>query len=222
MRGRMRRPFSDRFYEENGNFLIGGLPFTEMQELAPRLFHGIAEGSRRINAIITNMRNFVKEDKSGLQGTVDINKLVRNAESILWHHIHKHTNNFRTVLQDDLPAVNGNGQQIEQVIINLIMNALQALTHKDGEILVTTATEPETGTIVIAVRDEGKGMKRKVLERLKEPFFTTKMDSGGTGLGLYISDSIIAEHNGVLDFTSVLARGTTATIRLPAQKAPES
>jgi len=112
--------------------------------------------------------------------------------------------------------VRGNSQQIEQVIINLIMNALQALPDKACGIMVTTATDPGDGAVVIAVRDEGKGMKRKVLERLKEPFFTTKLDSGGTGLGLYIADSIIAEHNGVLEFSSVLGSGTTATIRLPA------
>lgn len=209
-------PILKRYFDENGNFPIGGLPFTEMQDLAPRMFNGIAEGSRRINAIVTDMRDFVKEDKSGLQGMVDINRLIRNAESILWHHIHKHTDNFHAELQADLPAARGNGQQLEQVIINLIINALQALPGKEAAVFVTTSAEPDQGSIIITVRDTGKGMRKNVLERLREPFFTTNLDKGGTGLGLYISDSIIKEHNGLLEFKSTLGKGTTATIRLPA------
>ena len=185
-----------------------------MRDFAPRLLNGIAEGSRRITAIVHNMRDYVREDKSGLQGEIDVNRLVQNAAAILWHHIHVHTDNFQLDLEESLPLARGNGQQIEQVIINLIMNALQALKDKSSGVLVTTSSNRAGGTLTITVRDEGKGMEGKVLSRLKEPFFTTKLGEGGTGLGLYISDSIIKEHEGTLEFASREGVGTTATVIL--------
>jgi PAS domain S-box-containing protein len=204
------------FHEENGEFNLRGVPYSKMQEMVPRLFHGISEGSRRITAIVDNMKDFVREDKSGLHVELDINKLIRSAASILWHHIHKCTDNFQMVLQDDLLPARGNGQQIEQVIINLLMNALQALADKKCSVCIMTSCDRIAGEIIITVRDEGEGMSKDVVAHLREPFFTTKLDKGGTGLGLYISDSIIKEHRGALDFASIPGKGTVATVQLPA------
>ncbi len=204
-----------RYHDENGEFSLGGLPFSEMLDLTPRLFIGITEGSRRINAIINNMKDFVRSDNENLYGCVDINKIIQDAASILWHHIHKHTDNFHLSLGDALPPAKGNGQQIEQVIINLIMNSLQALPDKNCGVFVDTSLDQMNGCIAVTVRDEGSGMSRKVLERVTEPFFSTRIEEGGTGLGLYISSSIIKEHNGSLEFESAPGKGTTAMIRLP-------
>ena len=212
-------PVLSRHHDEAGEFELRGIPFAQMREIAPRLLNGVAEGSRRITAIVNGMRDFVREDKSGLQGAVDVNRLVRNAASILWHHIHTHTDHFAMNLQDPLPPARGNGQQIEQVVINLITNALQALPGKEAPVLVTTSCDPGAGTVTIEVRDEGGGMDKSVLARLKEPFFTTKMAEGGTGLGLYISDSILRDHRGSLTFRSAPGLGTTATITLPLAQA---
>lgn len=205
-----------QYHAENGDFTLGGLKFSEMEELAPRLFAGISEGATRISTIIKDMRDFVREDKSGLRGLVYINKLVNSATSMLWHHIHKHTSNLNVELQDDLSPVRGNAQQIEQVIINLIMNALQSLPDKSCSVSVLTRRDEESGDVIVIVQDQGTGMGSDVLERLREPFFSTKIETGGTGLGLYISDSIIKEHNGAMEFVSEPGKGTTATIRLPA------
>jgi signal transduction histidine kinase len=95
------------------------------------------------------------------------------------------------------------------------MNALQALPDMDKEVCVRTACDRGSGEIVITVRDEGEGMAESVMARLREPFFSTRLDKGGTGLGLYISDSIIKEHKGTLEFASELGKGTVATIKLP-------
>jgi signal transduction histidine kinase len=187
-----------------------------MRELAPRLLNGISESSRRITAIVDNMRDFVREDKTNLQGVVDINHLIQNAASILWHHIHVYTDNFGMNLQEPLLQARGNSQQIEQVIINLLMNALQSLPGKHAAVHVATADNREAGTITITVRDEGSGMDKSVMDRLMEPFFTTKMAEGGTGLGLYISDSIIKEHKGTIRFESSAGCGTTAIVTLLA------
>lgn len=204
-----------RFLDQNGDFPIGGLPFSEMEKLAPRLFSGITEGSRRINAIVTNMKDYVKTDGGSPHAEFDVNSAVQDAKTILWHHIHKYTDNFTLTLAEDLPPARGNRQQIEQVVINLITNALQSLPGKNSGVSVETGFERGAGALTVAVRDKGKGMSGKVLQRLTEPFFTTRGGEGGTGLGLYISASIIKEHGGSLEFDSLHGRGTTVTIRLP-------
>jgi PAS domain S-box-containing protein len=207
-------PLLERLQSEQGDFMLRGIPFTQMQNVAPRLLNGITESSRRITAIVNNMREFVREDKSGLQGAIDVNHLVRNAASILWHHIHIYTDNFRVNLQEPLPPAKGNGQQIEQVIINLLMNALQALPDKTSGVQVETVDTSDQGIVTVIIRDEGSGMDHSVMSRLKEPFFSTKLGRGGTGLGLYISDAIIKEHEGELEFSSIPGKGTEATVRL--------
>jgi PAS domain S-box-containing protein len=207
-------PMLKTIREEQGEFMLRGIPFSKMQEFAPRLLDGIREGSRRITAIVQNMRDYVKEDKSGCHGSIDVNQLLHNAIAILWHHIHIHTDNFTTDLGEGLPPARGNGQQVEQVLINLITNALQALPDKKSGVHVTTGME-NGESIIITVRDEGKGMDEATLAHLTEPFFTTRTDDGGTGLGLYISASIIKEHGGTLEFQSEPGTGTIAICRLP-------
>ena len=212
-------PILRQFKENNGEFSLGGLPFSEMEDVVPRLFAGITEGSSRINSIVDNMRNFVRKEESGEFSAIDINRTVQNAAALLWHHIHRYTDSFAMSLEAELPPVRGNAQQIEQVVINLIMNALQALPGKQCGVRVTSELDVDTDSIVVSVIDEGCGMNKKVRKHLTEPFFSTRIDQGGTGLGLYISSSLIKAHNGSLAFDSVPGKGTTATIRLPSERA---
>lgn len=209
-------PLLEQIRSEHGDFTLRNIPFSKMKELAPRLLKGISEGSSRITAIVSNMRDFVREGENSLQEVIDINHLIHNAASILWHHIHIYTDNFGMNLQEPLLQARGNSQQIEQVIINLIMNALQSLPGKQAGVHITTADNREAGTITITVRDEGNGMDQAVMARMREPFFTTKLAEGGTGLGLYISDSILKEHKGTIRFESSVGCGTSAIVTLLA------
>jgi hypothetical protein len=209
------RPVLRKASDEQGSLTLMRLPFEKVEEMAPRLFDAIIDGSSRISAIVDNMKNFVRAGSNGLKEEIEVNRLVQNAVALLWHHINKHSNRFRTSLQDGLPTVRGNGQQIEQVIVNLITNALEALPDKTSGVTITTSWNSESCHVSIVVRDEGKGMDRNTFEHISEPFFTTRHDRGGTGLGLYISDSIIKGHKGRLLFESEPGRGTTATILLP-------
>jgi|Deesub1362A_J573_1020465.scaffolds.fasta_scaffold00073_26 hypothetical protein len=206
----------DEYSRENGEFFLGGLPFSEMREVIPRLLSGITDGSRRIKSIVDNLKDFVRQDKSGLDGKVDINKVVTASALILSNQIKKHTDNFHLNCGENLPLVKGSAQQLEQVVINLILNSLQALPDRKRAIWVSTFFDAESDSVVIEVKDEGVGMTADVLERITEPFFTTKLDAGGTGLGLSISYSIIKNHNASIQFESEPGKGTTAIVRLPA------
>jgi hypothetical protein len=211
-------PLLEEQRQLHGDFSLAGIPAGEMIPLTERLIGGIGEGSRRISAIVGSMREYAKTDSGYLREGFSLNRLVDNALAILWHLVKKRTDNLQLQLAPDLPLLQGNPQQIEQVIINLVVNALQALPDKGRGITITTAPLPDGQGISLTVRDEGTGMERQVLERIAEPFFTTKGDRGGTGLGLYISSSILKEHNGSIVYESAPGKGTTATVILPVPR----
>jgi PAS domain S-box-containing protein len=204
------------YHRENGDFLIGGIPYLELRGRSPQLFAGITEGARRIDDIICNLKNFARQDRHLAESEVDINRVATAAVSLLLHQLNRYTENFHLDLADDLPYVRGSYQQLEQVVINLLLNAGQALPDKSLGIWITTGFDAAAGLVTLAVRDEGRGMEQDVSNRVMEPFFTTKLDSGGTGLGLSISLSIVKEHNGSLEFESEPGKGTTFTVKLPA------
>ena len=208
-------PILDRHRTENGDFILGGLPFSEVERIVPRLLHGVKEGSRRISAIVNNLKDFAREDTSRACTPVNINGIVEDAKLILSYQIHRYTDHFRLELAENLPPALGKSQQIEQVVINLIMNALQSLQDKNAGITLSTGIDPAADHVTITIRDEGEGMSREVLERITEPFFSTRLERGGTGLGLSISAAIIREHNGTLRFESTPGRGTVAKVTLP-------
>ncbi|CAG1066473.1 two-component system, sporulation sensor kinase E [uncultured bacterium] len=207
----------ETYYRDNGDFSLGGLPYSEMSEVVPELLAGITDGSRRIKGIVDNLKDFSRKDKAGLEGSFDVNRAVKASVSILSNQITKYTDSFEVDCAEDLPKVRGSSQKVEQVIINLVLNALHALPDRKRRVRVST--RQEEGKVVIEVRDEGDGMAREVLDRVMEPFFTTKSDRGGTGLGLSISYSIIKEHRGSLELDSAPGAGTAARITLPAAAA---
>ncbi|MDA8413868.1 MAG: PAS domain S-box protein [Desulfobacteraceae bacterium] len=207
-----------RYRDEHGEFMLKGMSFTQAQQKVPRLLIGITEGSQRINLIVNNLKDFARDNRGQSQSTFDVNKAIQAALQILNHHIHKHTYNFQLELDTNIPCVTGKIHQIEQVIINLITNALQALSDKTQTVRLTTSYEADSDSVVVSVSDQGKGMTQDILERITEPFFSTNLDAGGTGLGLSISAAILKDHGGTLEFASESDAGTTATIRLPAAR----
>ena len=214
-------PILDRHFIEQGEFRLGGLPYAEMHKTVPRLLGGLTEGSRRISAIVAGLKDFARDNKGGPVGTFDINRTIAEAIVILGHHIRRHTNRFATELAEELPPVRGKHQQIEQVVINLIMNALQSLPDNTKGVRVTTTFEEQGSCIVLTVEDEGIGMEKEVIERAPEPFFSTRLEEGGTGLGLSISASILREHEGSLQFDSRPGHGTTVAVRIPVAEGAE-
>ena len=208
-------PVLDAFFRENGDFSLGGLPYSEMREVVPRLATGISDASARIKAIVENLKGFARQDIPNRQAPVQVNDVVRMAISILNHEILRATHHFEVAYGEDLPPVMGSAQRLEQVVINLLNNALQSLSSAQQGIRVSTRLAPETGEVEVCVEDEGVGMSPQVLERIKEPFFSTRLDSGGLGLGVSICRSIVQEYKGTLEFESEVGKGTRAVILLP-------
>jgi PAS domain S-box-containing protein len=206
----------DKLDDEYKRVQVGGVSFSDLGMVAPKLIKGIYDGSRRIENIVGNLRDFARYDRGDLYEKVDVNKAVRAACNILDSHIKKHTDNYYLSCRDDIPFIKGNSQQIEQVVVNLIMNSLQALTDRESCVIVSTYSDNRNDQVMIKVEDEGTGISELIMERITEPFFTTKIESGGTGLGLSISYAIIKDHKGSLEFTSEQNKRTVALIKLPA------
>jgi PAS domain S-box-containing protein len=208
-------PVLERYYEENGDFVIAGMNYSEISENIPTLCSGITEGSMRIKQIVEDLKNAVRGDTADLTQAVDINAVLMSAVALVSNMIKKSTNHFDIDYGENLPLLKGNFQRLEQVIINLIQNACQALTSTDKGIFISTSFEEKSSHIVIRVKDEGAGIAPEALSRITDPFFTTRQRSGGVGLGLSISSRIIEEHGGSIQFTSQFGVGTTAEITLP-------
>jgi len=209
-------PILDEYYEKNKDFMIGGMRYKEMRDRIPKLFSGITDGSKRIKQIVEDLRDFVRRDASDMNQSVDVNGVLRSAISLLSNVIAKSTSHFSVKYGEKLPSLRGNFHRLEQVIINLIQNACQALPDIRKGISLSTSYSEKISSVVVKVEDEGIGISPEVLSHITDSFFTTKSDSGGIGLGLSISSRIVKEHGGTLTFSSEPGKGTTAEIILPA------
>jgi len=203
-------------YRERGDFPVGGMPYSEMREVVPRMIQGISEASARIRDIVATLKDYTRQKDARPGSRFHVNDVVRATVKILNHEIMKGSRGFRVTYGEGLPPVEGSAAELEQVILNLILNALQALPDPRKGIRVSTTLREETGHVVITVADEGSGMTPEILARITEPFFSTKLESGGLGLGLSVSQAIIEKHRGMLTFRSDVGRGTEACAVLPA------
>jgi polar amino acid transport system substrate-binding protein len=130
--------------------------------------------------------------------------------------IKKSTNNFKVEYGKDLPLIRGNAQQLEQVVINLINNACQSLKNPSAEIRISTYFNPQRKKVRVKVEDQGVGIRPDDLKYIMDPFFTTKREMGGTGLGLSVSYNIVKSHGGTLILSSKPGQGSTARVSFPA------
>jgi len=208
----------DQYHAETGDFVIGGISYSELRDSVPKLFMGILEGGERIKQIVHELKEYAYPEPNTNRSFLSPKTILESAITLLSNLIKRSTNSFNIKYEDDLPLIWGNFQRLEQVMINLIQNACEALEISKKKIDITVTYEKESNKIVIKIKDEGKGISEKDIKRIKDPFFTTKRGKGGTGLGLFVSDGIIDEHHGKLEFSSTIGKGTTASISLAIDK----
>jgi signal transduction histidine kinase len=150
-------------------------------------------------------------------GTVDINTALAASLELLANPLNTATRNLRVEMGEGLPMFRGDLRRIEQVLVNLIQNAYQALASRNRGIHMRTFQSD--GFVCFEIEDQGRGIAAEHLKHVCDPFFTTKRDQGGTGLGLSVSAGIVEEHRGVMDIVSVLGNGTRVRLMFPVQAA---
>jgi signal transduction histidine kinase len=209
-------PIVDDYAGRHPDLKIARLSYDFFRQHIMTLVDDMAHGSERIKAIVEGLRTFTRKDEGLLVDKVDINTIAETATRLVANEVHKYADVVLD-LAPGLPTFTGNSQKIEQVLINLIVNAGQAMPE-DKHGTVTVRTRLEKGRILIEVADDGKGMNESTLKQIFNPFFTTKRAKGGTGLGLAIAYRIVEEHGGTIAVRSRPGVGTTFSIRIPAGK----
>jgi PAS domain S-box-containing protein len=208
-------PILQREAAERGAFLIGGVPVAQAIDGLPRMLQGLVRNSQRIQNIVANLKHMAQHDQGEYNRPVDLAEVLHAAYSILQHQIQKQTDYWELYLAPSLPTIRGNSQQLEQVFINLVLNALQALSHRSARLWVAAEGEPDRAHVRVSVVDQGNGISDEDLQHIFDPFFTTRPNQGGTGLGLSICQRIVQNHGGTIEINSQLGVGTEVTVRLP-------
>ncbi|MGA8342446.1 MAG: ATP-binding protein [Candidatus Sulfotelmatobacter sp.] len=173
----------------------------------------IASESRRCGDLVKNLLTFSRTTPMNLQAT-NLNQVVDRSLRLVQHQLDLAGIQVQPQLDPDLPPVLCDAAQIEQVLLALVMNALDAMPQ-GGNLWLTTSFGHEPNQVRIVVRDDGSGIPPEILPRIFEPFLTTKETGRGVGLGLAISHSILERHNGSIEVQSEAGRGTTFTVTLP-------
>lgn len=192
------------WYEDNE---IGGL-IGEFDDICEES----EDGLERISDIIASLKSFTHEDGTISAAPFDVVSAIKDTLILVAPEL-KHKAEVELQL-DNVPEVLGNSRKLGQVIINLLVNAGQAVTN-NGRITLSTRTDSQHRRVVISVKDNGCGISENALEHIFDPFYTTKKVGEGTGLGLYISYSIIEAMGGELAVSSQINVGTEFTITLP-------
>jgi polar amino acid transport system substrate-binding protein len=205
----------EEHYHQHGDFSLGGLPYSRMRQEVPRLTDEVQESARRIRRIVDDLKDFSRRDDAAISTFFALNPIVEAALRLVDPTLRKATAHFSAELASDLPEICGSPQRIEQVVINLVLNACQALADRNGTITIRTRLDSSGAEVILEVRDSGCGILPEHLPHLTDPFFTTNREIGGTGLGLAISAGIIEKHGGTLEFASTSGVGTTVTVHLP-------
>ncbi|MBF0615167.1 MAG: PAS domain-containing protein [Magnetococcales bacterium] len=215
-------PILDEYHHTHGEFAVGGLPFCEARQAWPALLAEIGRNTVRVKNIVNNLKNLARRDPEQYTETIPIAEPLQAALLILNQKIRKYTDHCILAPLPEGLRVRGHSGQLEQVFINIILNALQALPERSRPVQIRARAEPATTPewVVVTVTDQGVGIAPTDLTRLTEPFFTTRAAEGGTGLGLSISALIVRNHGGTLHFSQNPTGGTTVTIRLPCHRLP--
>jgi signal transduction histidine kinase len=170
-------------------------------------------GAQRTAEIVQGLRNFSRSEKEEFSFT-NLNKIIEGV-LVLLKNKYKHNIEIIKELDSSLPDIECKMGKMNQVLMNLILNAIDAIENK-GTIAIST--KQSDGRCVITVKDDGNGIPKDVIRNIFDPFFTTKEVGKGTGLGLSISYGIIEEHNGTIDVKSEPGKGTEFIVSIPLKQ----
>lgn len=212
-------PILEQVTREEGDFTLGGLPFGVAKGEIRGAAESILNNADRVERVIQDLRTYNLGERSELSPGVSVNRVVEEALTIIRAHGHQGKISITPALASDLPKTIGNQYQLEQVVVNLLLNAMQSMPDNKGTVTIKTEYSAETAEVNIVVVDQGEGIKPEVRKHLCEAFFSTRIDKGGSGLGLYISNFIVLEHKGRLTIDSGQKGGTVATVHLPVAAA---
>ena len=194
---------------------FGGLAYDFLADNLDQLVADMEMAARRIAKTVSDLKNYSRQSNVAEKVSLQVNSAVKNALRLAQSTLRKSDVNIKLKLADDLPDIEGNLQSIEQIILNITINAIHALNHNRGEIQITTGLRIKDGMVYIRITDNGRGISPAIADKIFLPFVTDKQSEGGTGLGLSVTYSLVKAHDGEIDFETSRDRGTSFNIYLP-------
>jgi signal transduction histidine kinase len=189
------------------------LDLAFIMEDTPMLIKESLDGAERVKTIVQSLRSFSEVDQVGVQA-ININDCLDNTINVACNELKdkaKIVRNYGT-----LPPVQGQSQELGQVFLNILRNAVQAFAEQGT---IHLKTSHDNGVVNIAITDNGCGIPREIIARVFDPFFTTRPPGQGTGLGLSTCYDVVKKHGGTIDVASVVGKGTRFTIHLSVGRA---
>lgn len=207
----------DQVSEKDSNLQLLNMPYEEYKEDLQKILDNMLLGSERITEIVSELRAYASLDDEGKKRPGSIHDVLEHVMTMVGKQVRKSVSSLELHVESDLPQVMMDPGGVEQVLTNLLINAGHATDGKDdAQIRVEVGRSARDARFIeILVRDNGCGIPSDVMEKIFEPYFTTKQHDMGTGLGLWISHRIVEDHGGTLNVSSTVAEGTTFTIELP-------
>jgi signal transduction histidine kinase len=178
----------------------------------------VVRQTERCRDIVKGLLEFSRQSRMTAT-LIDLNKALQETLSLVSRHASFFNIEVVKRLAEDVPEVLGDKGQIQQVFMNVLVNAAQAMEER-GTLTLTTRRSSCSAFAEVLISDTGHGIPADKLNQIFDPFFTTKESGQGTGLGLSIAYGIIARHGGSISVESEVAKGTTFTVRLPAAAIP--
>jgi signal transduction histidine kinase len=170
------------------------------------------ESGHHASDVVTNVRNLFGKDSQEKVPT-DVNKLIRSVLAVIYMDLRKHSIESQVNLTEPLPSIVGNEVQLQQVILNLVMNAIESMNSAESAVLSIKSETTEHNGVRVSIADTGSGISLANLNRIFRPMFTTK--ARGMGMGLSICKSIIESHNGRIWVSAGVPKGSIFQFELP-------
>jgi signal transduction histidine kinase len=199
----------------------GGLRLDFLEENMPQMITDVDLAANRVAKTVTDLKNFARQTNIAEKIPVQLNDAVKNALRLVQTSLRNSGVTMDCRTEENLPLMEGNLQSIEQILINIVINAVQAIDHDAGRIEIRTGVHPTDGRLFVTIADNGKGIDPAVSDKLFVPFVTDKHDQGGTGLGLSVSYNLLKAHRGDIEYESRQGAGSTFRLYFPAMAGDE-
>ena len=210
------KPLLERALKDEPELTILNMPYQAFLEDMYKLLENMEHGSKRITAIVSDLKTYIRSGEDMEMKEGPLRPIIDQVMTLIGKQVRKQVRRFETDVAASLPTVKVNPGKLEQVLINLVINAGQAADKEDSLIRLSAGPSPDGALVEIKVEDNGAGIPQAHLNQIFEPFYTSKGREEGTGLGLSISHQIIQDHGGTLEVQSEEGQGACFTVRLPA------
>jgi signal transduction histidine kinase len=209
-------PIVDTYAAERPDMEICHMAYPEFREDIADLLDNIAHGSARINKFVSNLKEFSQVKEKVEEDWIELTPLIEKVLSICHAQLKKNVKSIVTNIPANQPRIWSDPFVLEQILLNLLVNAAQAVNKNGSRVELNVAVRPSwLDHAILEVKDNGAGMDEDSMQKIFDPFFTTKSRTGGTGLGLYVSHNLVQSLRGRIEVESESGKGSTFRVILP-------